>query len=273
VTAGAPGQDAGCPTPYDEGCRVEPGCLHEARRRPRIFRHVAERQPEFSVLGVRDGEPLCEAVTFGYRAWDGWVVTLTGIAGELAAYDIWMVSQFSDPPTRITYHLPAYADQPERWLLTVQATLSHYERDPGRESYLSNLDFATGPDHTVRVEWPLVTARSASPRNAGPRLIIPWTGRVPTSKSLDALKPAFAMLGALHARGGSPTGPRKGKVLSRRQCLEWWLAWKFDREPTQMDLADETGVSDPETAVGRWRGTGLTWPPTQAELNEIDDST
>jgi hypothetical protein len=72
--------------------------------------------------------------------------------------------------------------------------------------------------------------------------------------------------------GGSPRGHRKGQTWSRRQCLEWWRTWAdLDRIPTQAELADEMGVLDPETAAGRWRATGLHWPPTREELDEPED--
>jgi hypothetical protein len=95
-----------------------------------------------------------------------------------------------------------------------------------------------------------------------------WT-RAQLRKAGNGIK----MLSGLRtALGGSPRGPRKGQVWSRRRCLEWWLAWKLDCAPTQRDLAEEMEVDDTDTAVRRWReGARLTWPPTQAELNEIDD--
>lgn len=71
-------------------------------------------------------------------------------------------------------------------------------------------------------------------------------------------------------KGGGSKGPRKGQVWSRRQCLEWWDAWVLDRKPRQDDLASALGISDSETAVARWRSTGLTWEPTEAELRELE---
>ena len=72
--------------------------------------------------------------------------------------------------------------------------------------------------------------------------------------------------------GGSPKGPRKGQVWTRRQCLEWWQGWaNLDRTPTQAMLAADMEVVDSETAVTRWRSTGLHWPPNQEELDELED--
>ena len=70
-------------------------------------------------------------------------------------------------------------------------------------------------------------------------------------------------------KGGGPTGPRKGEIWTRRQCLEWWDAWKLDRRPTLLELAGAIGVDDPETAGERWRSTGLTWHPTDRQLDEL----
>ena len=80
-------------------------------------------------------------------------------------------------------------------------------------------------------------------------------------------------LGKLRPKGGSPTGPRKGRSWSRRECLEWWKAWAdLDRTPTQAMLAADMEVADSETAAGRWRAAQLHWPPTEDELAELEDS-
>jgi hypothetical protein len=84
----------------------------------------------------------------------------------------------------------------------------------------------------------------------------------------------FDDLTKLYSKGGSPTGPRKGQVWSRRQCLEWWASWTtLDGPPTQKKLAVDMGLSkkNPETAVERWRDTGLHWPPTEEEREELDE--
>jgi len=99
----------------------------------------------------------------------------------------------------------------------------------------------------------------------------------------DARIPSTALTAAVGSRrllnrferpirtGGAPKGPRKGQVWTRRQCLEWWQAWRLDRRPTQLDLAGAMDVDDPETAVTRWRDTKLQWPPTDAELAQLEE--
>jgi hypothetical protein len=91
----------------------------------------------------------------------------------------------------------------------------------------------------------------------------------------DAALKAVRWLEQLSGRtfsGGSPKGPRKGQVWPRLQCLKWWKGWvDLDRIPTQAELAADMGLLDPETAVDRWRATGLHWPPTQEELDELED--
>jgi len=72
--------------------------------------------------------------------------------------------------------------------------------------------------------------------------------------------------------GGSPMGPRKGQAWTRQHCLKWWSSWtEFDGKPTQKQLAIDIGLSkkNPEEAVQRWRSTGLHWPPTEEELEEL----
>jgi hypothetical protein len=60
------------------------------------------------------------------------------------------------------------------------------------------------------------------------------------------------------------------RARARRKNLEWWFAWELDDGPMPEDYAAGIGVKDPETASGRWRGTGLNWPLTTAQINEIE---
>jgi hypothetical protein len=91
---------------------------------------------------------------------------------------------------------------------------------------------------------------------------------------VDLRKRGLPLLDAapvLIARGGRRKGWRKGQVLTKRQNLEWYLEWDLDRDPTPEDYAAAIGVKDPETAMTRWRDTGLNFPPTTAQLNELGD--
>jgi hypothetical protein len=96
---------------------------------------------------------------------------------------------------------------------------------------------------------------------------------MPTDKQYVAARRGVRLLRRMKiGRGGSPRGARKGQIWSRRQCLEWWASWtELDGPPTQEKLALDMGLSknNPDEAVRRWRSTGLHWPPTEEEREEL----
>jgi hypothetical protein len=75
--------------------------------------------------------------------------------------------------------------------------------------------------------------------------------------------------------GGRPMGSTKGRRWSRMTILEWYGVasdtYASDREPTLVELADAMGLKDPETARKRVDQAGLHWPPTPAELDELNE--
>ena len=100
-----------------------------------------------------------------------------------------------------------------------------------------------------------------------------WNEKAVSVKAMRAAAQSMKFLHDFQRRidGGRPTGSRKGEVWSRQKCLQWWAGWTLDREPTRHDLAADMHVRDPETAVERWRDTGLGWHPTEEQLSELGE--
>ena len=95
-----------------------------------------------------------------------------------------------------------------------------------------------------------------------------------TTGAIRFLKQIRSLRKTLGGKGGRPRGSRKGQSWTRRPCLEWWVSWtELDGSPTREKLAVAMGLSktNPEEAVRRWRSTGLQWPPTEEELEELLD--
>jgi len=89
----------------------------------------------------------------------------------------------------------------------------------------------------------------------------------PDAKTLTRARRALTMR-PKHA-GGSPKGPRKAREWDRRRILEYCDAASAFGEPDLAGLAAEMGVH-PDTARKRVEQAGLQWPPTPAELDELN---
>ena len=104
--------------------------------------------------------------------------------------------------------------------------------------------------------------------------------RVNLNRPLTVLEPvrkALRVAVALQvSRRGRRKGWRKGREWTRREILEWYVeaAEEYARDgsrPLLRDLGDAMGVSE-DTASKRVTETGLHWPPTQEELDELDEA-
>ena len=159
--------------------------------------------------------------------------------------------------------------------------------------YVDPVDLETLPDDVYRRVYPLarmvmlpvqVLRQRIRSLDSDALAIVDWKdgkelityGGLPRDGArFEDLRPAWdavADIGGIKPHlGGSPPGPRKGQLWSRHHCLEWWRSWTaFDGKPTQAKLAADMGLSEnsPETAVKRWLGAGLSWPPTDEQLEE-----
>jgi hypothetical protein len=139
-----------------------------------------------------------------------------------------------------------------------------------------------GPVLTVVITLQLVFHRDLEPygeiRYSEGRADFSLT-RINPDRPLNVLEPVRKALRVVYGlkarRGGSPKGPRKAREWDRDRILAWYseAGDYYAREGLKVELKDlaEAMRCSVDTASRRLRKAGLGWPPTDDDLEELDD--